>query len=255
MTDAIIAASPGTPATPSVRDPLEASLRGQGYAFVPASAMRRLLAESGGLSDWQFLAASWDDLALDAYMADHGRYRRRRHAVFSATAGGPIRHLPPRPHYQDLEYNPLNGGVERWFEPVRPEIARSECLATVLACCRDLFDRQQGEACDWFVELHQFRIEARPGEAGLPTPEGMHRDGVDHVLVLLVQRVNILSGTTLIGTPREGIIGSFTLAEPLDAALVDDHRVHHAVTPVQPMDPDAPAWRDVLVVTFKRIRP
>jgi hypothetical protein len=33
---------------------------------------------------------------------------------------------------------------------------------------------------------------------------------------------------------------------------VDDRRVMHGVTPVQPLDPAEPAYRDVLVVTFKR---
>ena len=50
----------------------------------------------------------------------------------------------------------------------------------------------------WHIEVHQFRIEARPGEPGQPTPEGMHRDGVDFVLVLLVRRQNVRSGVTSI---------------------------------------------------------
>ncbi|MCA7118949.1 MAG: 2OG-Fe dioxygenase family protein, partial [Acidibrevibacterium sp.] len=37
-----------------------------------------------------------------------------------------------------------------------------------------------------------------------------------------------------------------------DAALVDDHRVYHGVTPVAPVDAGAPSHRDVLVVTFHR---
>ena len=40
--------------------------------------------------------------------------------------------------------------------------------------------------------------------------------------------------------------------KPLDAALVDDSRVYHGVTPVEPVDPARPAYRDVLVVTFRR---
>ena len=39
---------------------------------------------------------------------------------------------------------------------------------------------------DWHIECHQFRIEARQDAAGQPTPEGVHRDGVDCVLVLMV---------------------------------------------------------------------
>jgi hypothetical protein len=47
-------------------------------------------------------------------------------------------------------------------------------------------------------------------------------------------------------------LGSFTLTEPLDAALVDDDRVFHGVTPLLPHDPARSAYRDVLVVTFRR---
>jgi hypothetical protein len=33
---------------------------------------------------------------------------------------------------------------------------------------------------------------------------------------------------------------------------VDDHRVLHGVTPVEPVAPSEPGFRDVLVVTFRR---
>jgi hypothetical protein len=121
----------------------------------------------------------------------------------------------------------------------------------VLQFCRGFFGELALHDARWRVEVHQFRIEARPGERGLPTPEGVHRDGVDYVLVLLVGRQNIAEGVTTIhgadGTP----LGSFTLTDPFDAALVDDHRVAHGVTPVEPLHPDAAAHRDVLVVTFR----
>jgi hypothetical protein len=79
----------------------------------------------------------------------------------------------------------------------------------------------------------------------------MHRDGVDFVLVLLVNRANIASGTTSIHAPDGRELGRFTLTAPLDAALVDDSRVAHGVTPVNATDPAVPAYRDVLIVTFK----
>ncbi len=104
----------------------------------------------------------------------------------------------------------------------------------------------------WDIEVHQFRIEARPNEAGQPSPEGMHRDGVDWVLVLMVRRENIASGETTIRDLERHLLGSFTLARPMDAAWVDDSRVYHGVTPVEPQDATRPAFRDVLVVTFRR---
>jgi hypothetical protein len=225
----------------------------QGFALVRAPEMQALL-EPAGLRDWPSFAASWDDLGVDAYMADGGRYRRRRFACFRATAEGVFR-KPHQPHYQSRDYNPLNGGVERWFEPVTDKAATHPALKAILAGCYALFDRLTPPPVrppSWHVEIHQFRIEARPGQEGRPTPEGMHRDGVDWVLVLLVSRVNIVSGETTIGDLAYHPLGSFTLTDPLDAAFTDDNRVFHGVTPVTALDPAQPGHRDVLVVTFRR---
>jgi hypothetical protein len=232
---------------------ITATITRTGFAFVHADAMRAVL-ESAGLRDWAAFAQSWDDLGVDTYMADGGRYRRRRFAVFRATPEGVIR-KPHQPHYQSRDYNPLNGDIERWFEPVQPEIGTHLALRAILDTCYRLFHGLTPAAtrpASWHVEIHQFRIEAKTGEAGQPTPEGMHRDGVDWVLVLLVDRVNIQSGETTIADQRKRSLGSFTLTDPLDAAVTDDNRVYHGVTSVTPLDPSRPGHRDVLVVTFRR---
>ena len=231
-------------------DSLQSAIAEYGFAFVSAAAMRPLLAASGALSDWEAFAASWDDLALDTYMADGGRYRRRRHAVYAAGDDGIVR-MPHQPHYQSRDYNSLNGGIARWFEPIT-QSGDGPSLRTILEFCHHLFASLLPSPVRWQVEVHQFRIEARPDVKGLPTPEGLHRDGVDFVLVLLINRRNIGSGTTTIHALDGRALGAFTLTAPCDAALVDDARVFHGVTPVEPVDPLQPAFRDVLVVTFRR---
>jgi hypothetical protein len=231
---------------------LEAIIANDGFVFLEGAAMRALLETTGSLGDWERFAASWDDMPVDTYMADGGRYRRRRHAVYGVSAAGEIHRQPHQPHYQSRDYNPLHGGIERWFAPIDPAVGEGPSLLTILAFCHGLFGRLAPNVSAWRVELHQFRIEARPGEAGRPTPEGMHRDGVDYVLVLLIQRRNIRRGTTTIHSLGGARLGSFTLAAPFDAALVHDARVYHGVTPVEPVDPALPAHRDVLVVTFRR---
>ncbi len=237
-------------AAPSPQD-LSVALADPGFAFVPGVVMRAMLALQGPLDDWEALADSWSRLELDGHMADHGRYRRRRHAVYAASPGAELVLAPPQPHFQALEYNALNGGTARWFAPVEPALASGESLRTILDFCRALFEGLVG-AVPWHIELHQFRIEAGAGMDGLPTPEGMHRDGVDYVLVLLVRRSNIGRGTTIIGTHDGSDADRFTLAHPFDAALLDDHRVYHGVTPVRAKDAAQAAFRDVLVVTFRR---
>jgi hypothetical protein len=232
----------------SVSDLAEQIAR-DGFSFSRAPATASLLAGQS-LRAWESFAASWDDLGLDKYMADGGRYRRRRFAVFAADAAG-LRRKPHAPHYQSRDYNALNGGIARWFDPILPATASHPAMQAVLRTCHAVFER----LCDiraWHVEVHQFRIEAYAASVGQPTPEGMHRDGVDYVLVLLVNRRNIASGVTSIEDQNHRLVSSFTLTDPMDAAWVDDHRVAHGVTAVAPLDPARPAHRDVLVVTFRR---
>lgn len=231
--------------------PLMPAIAHDGYAFVHAVEMRDLLTRAGSLSDWQAFASSWNDLELDHYMADGGRYRRRRHAVYAATAGGAIVRAPHQPHYQSRDYNALNGGIARWFEPVDSAIGGGATMNAIMAFSRTLFE-SLAKPREWQVEVHQFRIEARPDEKGNPTPEGVHRDGVDYVLVLLVDRQNIASGTTTVHALNGDELGAFTLTVPLDAALLDDSRVAHGVTSIEPVDMARPAYRDVLVVTWRR---
>ncbi len=238
--------------TPASDVALESLIASRGFALVPANRMRPLLEQAGPLVDWDQFAASWDQLGLDTYMADGGRYRRRAFAVYSVESGGGIARQAHQPHYQGREYNQLNGGIERWFEPVSDAIGTSTSMTTILAYCRDSFGILAPLTRTWHVEVHQFRIEAQTGSVGKPTPEGMHRDGVDYVLVLLINRENIQSGTTTIADAEKRPLGSFTLTVPFDAALVDDSRVYHGVTPVVPVDATRPAYRDVLVVTFRK---
>lgn len=228
-------------------------LEAQGFAQLGAAEMEPILT-AAGLTDWAGFAASWDDLGLDRFMADGGRYRRRRFAAFAAGQDG-IARKPHQPHYQSRDYNALNGGIERWFDPVSEATAAHPALQAILHVTHRLFTSLTAPDLRprrWHVEMHQFRIEAQPDALGQPTPEGLHRDGVDWVLVLLVRRQNVAEGETRITNLEKQLMSRFTLAAPMDAALVDDSRVYHGVTPVRPLDPQAPAFRDVLVLTYRR---
>jgi hypothetical protein len=89
-------------------------------------------------------------------------------------------------------------------------------LQAVLGFACEFFGGLAPDVGAWRIEVHQFRIEARSDAAGEPTPEGVHRDGVDYVLVLMVDRANIASGTTTIHAADGTLLGSFTLTDPLD---------------------------------------
>jgi hypothetical protein len=224
-----------------------------GFAFCGGKDMRSVM-RMRGLDAWPAFASSWDDLGLDLYMADGGRYRRRRFAAFGASSGAVTRKAH-QPHYQSRDHNPLNGGIERWFAPVSDSVSANEFTQGILGVCTAIFDAASPDGANgapWHAEMHQFRIEAGSGQSGLPTPEGAHRDGVDWVCVLPVNRCNVWSGVTQIFDPEGRSLGEFTLTEPLDAVFLDDRRVRHGVTPIVPLDPGVKASRDVLVLTFRR---
>jgi hypothetical protein len=241
------------PSLPSHLETAAKLLKTNGFAYVHAPIMRTTL-QAAGLADWDRFAASWDDLGIDRYMADGGRYRRRRFATF-AVRGGEVRRKPHQPHYQSRDYNPLNGGIARWFDPIIEDMQSHPATLAIIRVCDQLFTAltpKDTRPNGWHVEMHQFRIEANSDIKGEPTPEGIHQDGVDWVLALLVKRENVASGETRIADLQRNSIGGFVLTEPFDSALVDDARVYHGVTSIHAIDPTRPAWRDVLVMTFRR---
>ncbi|MBS0986159.1 2OG-Fe dioxygenase family protein [Acetobacter thailandicus] len=233
-------------------DSLEGALQKDGFAYEQAVTMRPLL-EEYGLKNWESFATSWNNLGVDRYMADNGRYRRRRYATYSVSENAIIRKAH-QPHYQSRDYNTLNGGIERLFKPITQAAGSHPALLAVLAVLRRIATNLTPENLHpktWHAEVHQFRIEANASFAGQPTPEGLHQDGVDWVCVLMVHRENITSGTTTIYDLNRNPAGSFTLTNAMDAAFVNDSRVYHGVTAITPLDTTRPAYRDVLVVTLR----
>ena len=212
--------SPNPPLTPAA-EVLE-RMRVDGYAVLDRAAVGSIAGcDEAALAA---LAPGWDDLAVDTYLRDGGRYRRRRHACF-VQEGDVLTLAPHRAHWQSEDYNALHGGMHRWFEPVEARTLALPAWSGLIDGFGRLFARLRGQP-RWFIEAHQFRIDTTDG-IGRPTPEGAHRDGVDFVVVLLVDRVDIKGGETRV-FEAEGTHGQrFTLAQPWSALLLDDARVIH----------------------------
>ncbi|WP_157269422.1 2OG-Fe dioxygenase family protein [Azohydromonas aeria] len=232
---------------PPFTDParLDDVLRSQGHAVLSPQALQSLLdAAPGALSAWR---PFWDRLPPDAYLRDGGRYRRRRHANYVVT-GERVQPVPHRAHWQPVDYNALHGGIERWFEPVEPALEAHPLWQPLLRLLARRADALRG-AQPWYVEAHAFRIDTTDG-IGRPTPEGAHRDGVDLVAVLLLQRQGVKGGESRVFDVHGPQGLRFTMSEPGTLLLLDDTRVIHETTPIQP-DGEA-GWRDTLVVTLRR---
>jgi hypothetical protein len=223
---------------------LGAVLKRQGYAVLSATSVAQLAGVA--LPELTALCPTWNDLPPDNYLRDVGRYRRRRHSCFVVQEAA-VAQVPHRAHWQPLEYNALHGGLERHFEPMDAALVAQPVWLNLLAWLGRICSGLKGVK-PWFVEAHQFRIDTTDG-IGRPTPEGAHRDGVDMVAVFMVARAGIKGGETRV-FDAEGPNGQrFTLSEPWSVLLLDDARVIHESTPIQPLSPNG--HRDTLVITLR----
>jgi hypothetical protein len=228
----------------TAHDQLGATLSAQGFAVLGAASVCALAGVT--LEHLQSLEPSWHDLPPDQYLKDGGRYRRRRHASFEVTANS-LKAMPHRAHWQPLSYNALHGGMQRWFEPMAAELVQQAAWSALLRWLASVASAAQGSQT-WFTEAHQFRIDTTDG-IGRPTPEGAHRDGVNWVAVFLIGRHGIKGGETRVFDMDSPRGQRFTLSEPWSVLLLDDSRVIHETTPIQPEVPGG--WRDTLVVTLR----
>ncbi|VWX62134.1 conserved hypothetical protein [Burkholderiales bacterium 8X] len=232
------------PYTPPER--LVTALKQDGYAVLSPQGLAQGLDLQE--AELEALRPGWQRLPPDEYLKDGGRYRTRRHACYTVD-NGQLDQVPHRAHWQPLEYNALHGGMQRWFAAVEASTLVLPAWQRIMKGIASLASELRGPQ-RWYLEAHQFRIDTASG-IGRPTPEGAHRDGVDLVAVMLVGRHNIKGGETRVfeASGRRG--ERFTMTEPWTLLVLDDLRVIHESTPIQPTVEGHQGWRDTLVVTCR----
>jgi hypothetical protein len=231
---------------PPLCDPsqIDVVLRERGFAVLDRDGLEACVLSPLPLDRWRLL---WKDLPPDEYLRDGGRYRRRRYGCFIVD-GERATPVPHRAHWQPVEYNALHGGIARWFQPLSTELVEDPAFVTLVRWLARRASALRG-AQPWYVEAHQFRIDTTDG-IGRPTPEGAHRDGVDLVSVTLVDRQLIRGGETRVFDARGPAGTRFTIEQPGATLLLDDERVIHETTPIQPSSNER-GFRDTLVMTLR----
>ncbi|MDB9390672.1 2OG-Fe dioxygenase family protein [Microcystis aeruginosa] len=106
---------------------------------------------------------------------------------------------------------------------------------------------------DWHIEAHQFRIMTNAQDFGFPTPEGIHRDGITYVFIMLISRKNIIGGESHLYDDQKQHFFSYFLENPLDCTFLDDEKLMHSVSAIQPSKDAQEGYRDTLVITFTKL--
>src|SRR6267154_1855014 len=125
-----------------------------GYAFLPAADA--VAALDVNVEQLNALRDTWSRLPRDAHLRDGGRYRSRRHSCFVQNfPSAALSAVAHRFHWQPTSYNALHGGLERWFEPIAPEVVKAPVWMQLVTSIGLLF-AQVRPVERWFIEAHQF---------------------------------------------------------------------------------------------------
>ncbi|MBW4577485.1 MAG: 2OG-Fe dioxygenase family protein [Aphanothece sp. CMT-3BRIN-NPC111] len=224
----------------------------KGFSIISGDAIQKDLLFFDIFSANNFID-SWNNLRLDNYMSDGGKYRYRRYSVFKyESESRQLIEKPFEPHFQEKSVNKLNGGRNRYFEPIENETKGNSVFINLMKFCISILADIKIPT-SWHIEAHQFRIIANPSMCGFPTPEGIHRDGVNYVFMMLIGKENIIGGESHIYDNKKNLLFSYMLSNPLDCILLDDLKLMHGVSPIKSLASTKESYRDTLVLTFTEL--
>lgn len=223
-------------------------LKKKNYTLIPSLFNSRQLDSN----DWDQFKKSWDNLFLDNFMKDGGKYRYRRYSVF--TWRSQLRRLiieEKQPHYQSLDYNQLNGNIDRYFELFDDLTISNPIFNNIMTFCLLVLSHLHKNQ-DWHIEAHQHRIVVQDGQIGLPTPEGIHQDGRDYVMIMFIGKKSIKGGKTTLYDINKNPLLNFTLKNSSETILLNDTKMMHGVSPIKLERNSIKGTRDILVITFQK---
>ncbi|NET59341.1 MAG: 2OG-Fe dioxygenase family protein [Symploca sp. SIO2E6] len=197
----------------------------------------------------QNLQHKFDSLPLDRYIK--GFYRYRRFSRFSVS-GSNITRMPHATFYQNLNDNKLLGGIQRSYQELKQDLVRERDFVSLLIKFSS-YCQTQSESQSIEIGVHQIRITCSSRQSGNPTPEGIHRDGVDTIGILCVNRHEIKGGITSLFYPDKKSLTFKRKLHPGELLIVNDKQLWHYTSPITPVTFSNPGFRDILVLTYSSV--
>jgi len=202
---------------------------------------------------WRQFASFWDDLVPDAYLGSARCRRNRRYGRVLAHRDGTLEPLRGSKFFQNKEVNRVFGDRLREFEPLDEATSGSAEFVRILRQSVAFVNEVAG-AQDWEVGIHFIRVIADPYQGSEPAPEGRHSDGHAYVSIHLIGRHQCVGGENQVYRRGERDARfSVTMTEPLEALVLRDTTMEHAVSEIRTVDPRGQGWRDTMIVDFDTV--
>ncbi|GLR75245.1 MULTISPECIES: 2OG-Fe dioxygenase family protein [Aliivibrio] len=200
--------------------------------------------------DWDNFKDSWNELDQDNYMNDDGKYRFRNFCKARYLRSEDTLWMKEYDHYyQPTAVNPLNGGIKRWFSPIKGEVFHNSILNQLLKKIGYELSELTNQDV-WNINIYQNRIIAEQNQQGKPSPEGIHNDGVKYSTLLMINRENVSGGINTIFDQNKTPIFDHTLTKEGECIFFQDTSTYHFASPIVQVDPNKLGIRDLLVVEF-----
>jgi len=223
----------------------------QGYALIPAKNFEFCTVAKKHLDDF---VNDWDDLMVDGFLKDNGRYRFRRYGRFNLNSQDrTLERSNDETYFQSVNYNPLNGGIQRKFASLIDHRYDDEFLRKLIMLDYDSLPIPT-EYHFWQVGVHQIRIIASPDAMGYPTPEGPHKDGEMFTVQHFIQRRNVDGGKFTIFDNKRRKIEDWTQYDLLDSVYLRDSDIYHGVSQIVATNDHSNAIRDILLIDFDPLK-
>jgi hypothetical protein len=197
----------------------------------------------------QELLDSYENLPVDEYMGHGTRFKRfaqyRLEPPTTGESAWSFKRLPQRDYTTYLKFNSVGGGIRRVYEPVEVD------FTPLIALGIEAIGLDPSEP--WQINLHQNRTRAEGGRPGPLTPEGVHHDGHEFVMIAVLRRNNVGGGQMRLWHPGADEPFWTGTLESGQAVVFDDRGFTHDVTDVESAD-GSPGHRDIIIVAFSRWR-
>jgi len=187
------------------------------------------------------LKPDFNALKTDRYISEG---YRKKHIVRLKYENKKYIKLPLQPLVQSSRVNPTHGDVHREYPEIVP--THEETYRRILNVFVKLGRVPEGGT----ILMQTQRVTCSDILTGQPSVEGWHRDGVESIGILCVDRHNIKGGFNEFMNSQQNVLQKELM--PGCLAVFDDRCVKHRVTPITPLDTtfDYTGYRDVLLLAY-----
>jgi hypothetical protein len=182
--------------------------------------------------------------------------RFRRYSDFEYNpATRELKQLEHRAYVQSKANNSYVGGLERHFQDFSNEVINSPVMRSLIDTDFEVYKNVlPPELHDevWQCQIHQIRIEIKPGKQLEITPEGIHCDGYPFSGVHFWGRNNVAGAESRLYSAQEEQLAATTYEDILDTTFFLDRDMRHYVTPARNVHSYEMAFRQILAISFSR---